>query len=154
MVSAFYALQDTKTPVKIAIVAVLANLAFSLAFMGPLKHAGLALALSLASLLQFCLLVIFLKRKIAMRNLGGVLVSAAKSALAAVVMGAGVYFVHSRWLNTYSTNGFWATAINLIGLIVGGAAIYFLVARMIGCTELSSFWSIFHPVSRTRGKGH
>jgi len=154
MVSAFYALQDTKTPVKIAIVAVLANLAFSLAFMGPLKHAGLALALSLASLLQFCLLVFFLKRKIAMRNLGGVLVSAAKSALAAVVMGAGVYFVHSRWLNTYSTNGLWATTINLIGLIVGGAAIYFLVARMIGCAELSSFWSIFHSVSRIRGKGH
>jgi putative peptidoglycan lipid II flippase len=154
MVSAFYALQDTRTPVKIAIVAVLANLAFSLAFMGPLKHAGLALALSLASLLQFCLLVIFLKRKIVMRNLRGVFVSAAKSALAAVIMGAGVYFVHSRWLNTYSTNGFWGTVTNLIGLIVGGAAIYFLVAKMIGCTELNSFWSIFHPISRTRGKGH
>jgi len=50
-VIAFYSLQDTKTPVKVAAVAMLANIGLSLALMGPLKHGGLALALSLASTL-------------------------------------------------------------------------------------------------------
>ena len=63
MVSGFYALQDTKTPVKVAFVALLANLLFSLLLMGPLKHGGLALALSLASALQYGLLVFLFKQK-------------------------------------------------------------------------------------------
>ena len=45
----FYAQQNIKTPVKIAALSVLCNIVFSLIFIGPLKHAGLALAISLAA---------------------------------------------------------------------------------------------------------
>jgi putative peptidoglycan lipid II flippase len=153
MVSAFYALQDTKTPVKVAIVAVVANLIFSLTFMGPLKHAGLALALSLASSLQFCLLVFFLKRKVAIGQLRPILVSASKSALAAAAMGAGIYCLHSRWLSTHSSGGFWDMTINLGGLILSGIVLYFLVAKVIGCRELTSVRDMLRSVWKGRGKG-
>ena len=152
MVAAFYALQDTKTPVKVAIVAVAANLIFSLALMGPLKHAGLALALSLASSLQFCLLIIFLNRKINTGELRPVLVSASKSALSAAVMGAGIYCLQSSLLTTHPGGGFWGVTINLGGLILSGIAIYFLVARLIGCRELNSLRDMFHPRSKTAKK--
>jgi putative peptidoglycan lipid II flippase len=127
MVSAFYALQDTKTPVKIAVVAFLTNLIFSLMLMGPLKHGGLALALSLASSLQFCLLVIFLKRKVYVVNLRPVLISGLKCALAATVMGAGVFYVHSIWLTADSGAGLLSMSVDLAGLIGIGLVLYYIL---------------------------
>ncbi len=42
----YFARQDTRTPVKIGIIAMVANMAFNLALIWPLQHAGLALATS------------------------------------------------------------------------------------------------------------
>jgi len=47
--STFYANQDTKTPVRIAMVCVCVNLCFNLMLMGPLQYVGLALSVSIAS---------------------------------------------------------------------------------------------------------
>jgi len=57
----FYARQDTKTPVKIAIKAVVANMLFNLLLFKPLGHVGLALATSLSAALNASLLFIGLK---------------------------------------------------------------------------------------------
>jgi putative peptidoglycan lipid II flippase len=59
LVSAFYARQDTKFPVKIAFVSIFSNVMFILLFIGPLKHAGLALASSLASFINVGILFIY-----------------------------------------------------------------------------------------------
>lgn len=56
LASAYYARQDTKTPVKVAIIAMLVNIGLNLLLIGPLVHAGLALATSLAALLNASLL--------------------------------------------------------------------------------------------------
>lgn len=65
LVSAFYARQNTRFPVYIAITSILMNVIFSVLFMGPLAHAGLALASSLASIFNVgILLVTLLKSKI------------------------------------------------------------------------------------------
>ena len=148
MVSAFYALQDTKTPVKIAIIAFLTNLIFSLILMGPLKHGGLALALSLASSLQFCLLVVFLKRKVPVINLRPVIISALKCIFAAVVMGSGVFYMYSRWLTANSDSGLLSMSIDLAGLIGIGVVLYFVFARILRCRELGSLWETFSPIIR------
>jgi putative peptidoglycan lipid II flippase len=52
----FYARQDIKTPVKIALLTLVATQAMNLAFIRDLKHAGLALAIGLASCLNAALL--------------------------------------------------------------------------------------------------
>ena len=64
VVSAFYALQDTKIPMKAAIVALIVNFVCSLLLMGPLKHGGLALATSIASSVNVLMLSIILWRRI------------------------------------------------------------------------------------------
>jgi putative peptidoglycan lipid II flippase len=153
MVSGFYALQDTKTPVKIAVVAVVVNLILSLclAFLTPLKHGGLALALSLASSLQFCLLVFFLKKKIRMDDLRDVLESAMKSAFAAVVMGCAVYYSHTLWLKWDSGTGLWGMIASLAVLIMIGMSVYFVVARILGCRELKSIGETFLPMLKKKG---
>ncbi|HWR21299.1 MAG TPA: murein biosynthesis integral membrane protein MurJ, partial [Verrucomicrobiae bacterium] len=64
LVPAFYSLQDTATPVKIGMVAVLVNIAASLLLMRPLGLAGLALATTLSSFVNLGLLLIALRRRL------------------------------------------------------------------------------------------
>ena len=52
----FYSRQDIKTPVKIAIITLIMTQVMNLAFIGPLKHAGLALSIGLAACLNASLL--------------------------------------------------------------------------------------------------
>lgn len=52
----FYARQDTRTPVRIAVIAMLANMLLNLLLVFPLQHAGLALATSLSAYLNAYLL--------------------------------------------------------------------------------------------------
>jgi len=153
IVSGFYALQDTKTPVKIAAVALFANLVFSLVLMGPLKHGGLALALSMASTLQFCLLAFWLYRKAQMGDLKRVLVSAVKCICAASVMGVVVYCLHAWLLKPDPGTGLWPRTISLTGLILAGMITYFVAAWILRCRELASVREMFGPILRkiTRG---
>lgn len=58
----FYARQNIATPVKIGLVTLAATQAMNLAFIVPLKHAGLALAIGLGACLNAALLYVFLRR--------------------------------------------------------------------------------------------
>lgn len=60
--SAFFARQNTKTPLKIAVVSTLTSITLSLILMWFLAHIGLALATSLASILNVSLLTYVLYR--------------------------------------------------------------------------------------------
>src|SRR6185436_11882620 len=63
IVPAFYALEDTRTPVKIAFIAMLLNIGFNIVFIRPLHNGGPALATSLAAFFNsIALLLIFYRR--------------------------------------------------------------------------------------------
>lgn len=62
LASGFYARQDLKTPVRIGVVAMVTNLILNAAFILPLKHAGIALATSLASIVNMCCLYYYLRK--------------------------------------------------------------------------------------------
>jgi putative peptidoglycan lipid II flippase len=87
---AFYALHDTRTPVKIAAVGMAANLAFALVFVRILGLNGLALATALASTIEAAVLFTVGCRRIPGLALGSLAGSAAKSFGAAVVMAVAV----------------------------------------------------------------
>jgi putative peptidoglycan lipid II flippase len=59
----FFARKDTKTPVRIAIVALVVNIVLNLALMGPMGHVGLALATAIAAWLNAGLLAWMLVRR-------------------------------------------------------------------------------------------
>lgn len=59
----YFARQDTKTPVKIGIKAMVANMIFNLILIWPLAHAGLALATALSALMNAMLLLSGLVRQ-------------------------------------------------------------------------------------------
>lgn len=65
LASGFYSRQNIRTPVKIAITALISNIVLDAILIFPLAHAGLALATSLTSILNASLLFfILIKRKI------------------------------------------------------------------------------------------
>jgi len=91
IVSAFYSLQDTKTPAITGAVSVGANVVFSLVFMRTLGAAGLALATALAAMLNGAILVAVLNRR-----LGGVdWLSVGRSSLRAIA--ASVPLILACW---------------------------------------------------------
>lgn len=60
----FYANQNIKTPVKIAIFVLICTQLMNLAFIGPLKHAGLALSIGLGACLNAgCLCYLLIKKR-------------------------------------------------------------------------------------------
>ena len=59
----FYARQNTRTPVRIAVIALATNMALNVALVFPLRHAGLALATTLAAALNAALLYRGLRRE-------------------------------------------------------------------------------------------
>jgi len=70
LVSAFYALQDTKTPVKIATVCLIVNVVLNATLMFPMKIGGIALASSIAGMVNCLLLWRGLNKKLSWRVLG------------------------------------------------------------------------------------
>ena len=64
VVQAFYALKDTRTPVKVAAASLVVNVGLSLWLMHPLGHAGLALATSLAAATNLAGLAWLLHRRL------------------------------------------------------------------------------------------
>lgn len=62
LASGYYSRQDIKAPVRIAVIALVANMVLNLILIWPLAHAGLALATSLSSTLNALLLYLGLRK--------------------------------------------------------------------------------------------
>jgi putative peptidoglycan lipid II flippase len=58
---AFYARQDTRSPVRVAVIATLANIVFNLLLIYPLAHVGLALATTIAAWMNAAMLLMLLR---------------------------------------------------------------------------------------------
>ncbi|EFK07943.1 integral membrane protein MviN [delta proteobacterium NaphS2] len=144
LIAAFYALQDTKTPVKIAVVSLVINALLSLSLMGPLKHAGLALSLSIASGIQFFLLALLLQRKGLFIHMGPVLKSFLRSIVATVIMGAIVFICRHNIFYTSTSDALSKQMVNLSLLVIIGIAVYFVMARLLGCPETRAVLKMFH----------
>jgi putative peptidoglycan lipid II flippase len=64
IVAAFYSMQDTKTPAIAAVTAMFINIVLALWLMGPLEHAGLALATALSAMVNITILVFVLTHRL------------------------------------------------------------------------------------------
>jgi putative peptidoglycan lipid II flippase len=85
----FYSVQDTRTPVKIAAVAMVANVVLNLLLMGPLGLRGLALATSLSAWLNVALLARRLSARVGPLPRGAVAASAGRTLAASAALAAG-----------------------------------------------------------------
>jgi len=87
----FFAMQDTRTPVKMAGLSILVNIILGLFLMKPLGHGGLALATSLASILNLGLLVRALRNKLGVLGWKSIARSFCKTLVGSIGMGVAVW---------------------------------------------------------------
>jgi putative peptidoglycan lipid II flippase len=127
----FYARQDIRTPVKIAIVTLALTQVMNFAFIWPLQHAGLALAIGLGACINAALLLRGLLRRDIYRPQPGWPVFLLKLAIAVYIMGAMLWLASgadASWL----AMGAATRAVNLTGVVLLGAASYFMVLWLLG----------------------
>jgi len=132
---AFYALEDTRTPVYITVAAVLINLVLSLVLIRPMQLGGLALANSLGALANTGLLIWLLDRRVAgLKNalLGFLL----RVGLAALPMGAVSYAVYGATAALTNGSGLWSAAAGLTLAGVAGLLVFVLIVRGLGLEEV------------------
>jgi len=127
----FYARQDIRTPVKIALVTLAATQAMNLAFIGPLRHAGLALSIGLASCLNAALLYRGLRRTGVYQPVPGWRAFGAKLLAALLVLATVLWFAmggESPWL-TFGTG---ERIIRLSLVVAAGIVAYFATLALLG----------------------
>ncbi len=132
---AFYAFQDTKKPVLVAVSGVAINLILSFLLIGKLQQGGLALAFSVAGICNMIFLFLLLKRKIGRIGLKEIGVSALKTLIASVIMAAVAFAV------AYASEAFFGVAnkgSQMLQLFAGGSAgllVFFVLARWMKMPE-------------------
>ncbi len=134
----FYARQDTRTPVRIGIIALCSNMALNVVFVVPWvwsgqtgAHAGLALATSVAAFINAGLLYRGLKRDGVLWMQPGWWPFLARVVIATVTMGAVVFWLAGPLLDWYALET-WARALRLAGVIGAGVAVYALMLALLG----------------------
>ena len=127
----FYARQDIRTPVRIGLVTLGVTQLMNFAFVWPLQHAGLALAIGLGACLNASLLLRGLLRREVYRPQPGWPVFLFKLGIAVYVM-AMVLWVASGTDASWLAMGGTARAGNLVGVVLAGIASYFAALWLLG----------------------
>ena len=134
---AYYALHDTRTPVIIAVATVAANVALSLAFIGPLAHGGLALAATLANTGEAIVLIVLLRRRLAGLDDYRVITSAARAIFAALIMGLALTWLWSALTGVLDVSAAPALLAAVVIAVGAGAAVYGGLTWLLGSPELA-----------------
>ena len=149
LVSAFYAVQDTKTPVKIAFVALIVNAILDWILMHPLKQGGLALSTSITSALSCFQLVTAFQKRYGSLEWQKFRQSVTKICIASTGMGV-FCLVALKVLKFNASQPFFWKAGSLFGTIGLSVLVYLGIAAILRMDELSSFKRFFQsrkPVS-------
>ena len=136
----FFARLDTKTPVRIALIALAVNLVLNIALMIPLKHAGLALATAISAWVNVWLLYSTLRRRGHFPVEPRLARRLRKTVVSATIMGAGLFLAHQQlqpWLDGDSVMQITALAV----LVVGGMVLYGLAAQISGAAQIGELKS-------------
>lgn len=131
LASGFYSRQDTRTPVKIAVIAMITNISLNLIFIWHLQHAGLALATSVAALLNAGLLYHGLRHQNVFQPLAGWKSFLLRVSLASTGMAIFLWWSSGTltiWLEWNISTRVW----HLFSLIGGGMLIYFISLVLAG----------------------
>lgn len=132
----FFARQDTTTPMRIAVVSVVANILLSLLLVGHLQHTGLALAISLAAWLNSSLLLIVLLR----RRIFWFAPGWARFLVQTFVAVCAMTFMLTELNQTDDTWFQWTLydrVLHLTGLVIAGSVVYFATLRLVGLNPRS-----------------
>ena len=128
----FYARQDVRTPVRIAVVVLVITQGLNAALVPWLGHAGLALSIGLAAMINAAWLLIGLLRAGVYRPSTGWGWFLLRVMVACGVLSVGLDAVNARsdWLALQVTP--WVRALWLALAVAASAVVYFTILRILG----------------------
>lgn len=132
----FYAVKDTKTPVKIAAVMVGLNIVMNFILMQFIGHRGLALSTSITALVNYIVLQWQIRKKLPRVSFSGIWINIIKTTLLCAVIYVPLYF----WATNWSVEGKLYTLIKGGVLSLTAFAIFYLLGRLIRLPYLDEFW--------------
>jgi len=133
--SAFYALGDSRTPVRVSIAAVIANAGLNLALVRVLGYRGLALGTSVAALFNAGALIWFLHRRLDGLDNRRVLSSFARIIVASLVMGMAAFLIDRALTAWIPGNAFAVQAARLFVTILSALLVLALAAHVLRIRE-------------------
>lgn len=171
---AFYALGDTRTPVKAAAVAFVANLVISLVLMGAvdpgpsaiggliasltavtavadLEHVGLALAASAAAMTNLIFLALWLRGRLPQLRAAPLIPSFVRSLAASLAMVVPVFFIQSAV--NWETAPLATRAATLSAAVAAGVITFGVVALLLGGDEVAAMRRILRERLGRRRSG-
>ncbi len=128
---AFYARKDMKTPVKIAIVALVANMVFNLLLVWHFAHTGLALATSISAFINAGLLAYFLRKTGFLELSANWKPLVVQGLLANIVLVTFILLVAPVDANWLEFSG-WQRLGWLMSLVAGAIVLYFATLFLFG----------------------
>lgn len=134
---AFYAKQDTKTPVFISLISIVVNVVLSLLLAPRFGVQGLALAFSIGAIVQLLLLLAVLHKQLNGFDDSSILRSLAKIVAATVIAAVGAQLLKAPIASAVNMERFWGVFTQLVVAFAGGIGAYLVVCWYIGSPELS-----------------
>jgi len=134
VISFFYALGDTKTPLKVACFCMVVNIILNLIFLKPLEEGGLAFATTMSSSLNLSILTFILKRRIGLFGGRTIIKTFIKSLVLSIVMGL--------FLIAFLKIGL-PILVNVGGGIILSLILYFSLSKIFGLSEVRELYNIF-----------
>ena len=131
IVQGFAAIQDTKTPVRCSLVAILSNIIFNLILVWPLDYVGLALSTALAAYVNISLLIYFLRKKNIYTLSSQTIVFIFKTLIAGIVMAAVILYTRPPFEDWINMSTF--MAIIYLGIYIAlGGVVFAAVCMLLG----------------------
>ena len=134
---AFYAMGDSKIPMRSALIAVFVNIILNLTLIWVWGTGGLACSTALCSYLQVVILIMALRRRLGEGVLHGMVSTISETAVATIVMGivgAGLLYLCRNLSGSFSFN-----VLRLAVVVPSSAAVYVLAAKFLHIEMLSLF---------------
>jgi putative peptidoglycan lipid II flippase len=128
----FFAKQDTRTPVKIAVVVLVFTQLMNFVLVPYLAHAALTLSIGLGALLNALWLLIGLRRNRSFVAKAGWVMLLLRVLLASAAMGAVLFYAAGHWDWTALRATPWLRIGLMAGILGGCAVVYFATLRGLG----------------------
>ena len=139
----FYSMQNTKTPVIAGIISIVVNILMSVLLVKFMAQDGLALAYSIAGLVNMIILIVFWRVRAGSIGLRQMLNSFSKIVTAAALMAGAVFLMMSLWEGLFGISSKIMQALELLICTLFGAAVYGFITYLWKMEESAQVMGVF-----------
>ena len=148
VVSAFYAMKETRVPVVCASISMATNVGLNFLLIRPLQIGGLALATTLSFTLNLALLVTMLRRRLGTLGLAHVARAASRIGVSAALMGLAVWCVLRLTAAATPSATYGGRALQVGAPLAVGVIVYVALCSLLRVAELKEFLAGFGKTRR------